>query len=68
MPNTICPVCKKEKYITPGCDKCLDCAKDAVRKLFAEDPEFGNAVREVAREIRRDARRVLNDIQRHGTE
>lgn len=37
-----CIVCGKE-LTTPRVDKCLDCSREAVRKIFKENPEVKQA-------------------------
>lgn len=40
-----CSVCRKE-ITTPGVSKCLDCSREAVRKIFKENPEVKQAFKE----------------------
>lgn len=40
-----CIVCGKE-LTTPRVDKCLNCSREAVRKIFKENPEVKQAFKE----------------------
>lgn len=57
----ICPVCKKEKYITPGCSKCRECLKDAVKEWLSKDPQLKHAFHEALHEMKSDIPRIAND-------
>lgn len=41
-----CIVCGKELPRTGSTDKCLDCSREAVRKIFKENPEVKQAFKE----------------------
>lgn len=47
-----CSVCGKE-LTTPGVSKCLDCSREAVRKIFKENPEVKQAFKESIEEMQK---------------
>lgn len=47
-----CIVCGKE-LTTPGVSKCLDCSREAVRKIFKENPEVKQAFKESIEEMQK---------------
>lgn len=47
-----CIVCGKE-LTTPRVDKCLDCSREAVRKIFKENPEVKQAFKESIEEMQK---------------
>lgn len=47
-----CIVCGKE-LTTPGVSKCLDCSREAVRKIFKENPEVKQAFKESIEEMKK---------------
>lgn len=48
-----CSVCGKELPQIWSTDKCLDCSREAVRKIFKENPEVKQAFRESIEEMQK---------------
>lgn len=48
-----CIVCGKELPRTGSTDKCLDCSREAVRKIFKENPEVKQAFKESIEEMQK---------------
>lgn len=48
-----CIVCGKELPGTFAGKKCLDCSREAVRKIFKENPEIKQAFVETIQELKR---------------
>lgn len=48
-----CSVCRKELPGTWAGEKCLDCSREAVRKIFKENPEIKQAFAETIQELKR---------------
>lgn len=46
-----CIVCSKELPQICSTDKCLDCSREAVRKIFKENPEVKQAFKESIEEM-----------------
>lgn len=48
-----CSVCGKELPWTWAGEKCLDCSRKAMRKIFKENPEFKQAFMETVQELKK---------------
>lgn len=48
-----CSVCGKELPSTISTDKCLECAREALRSTFRENPELHQAFKETVEELKK---------------